>query len=72
MGAAEDGAAFVQEGAAQGGELVVVGVGGPEEDGADGGGRVEFEARVGVEERGELPGEFAGAVDEADEAVAAQ
>lgn len=72
VGAAEDGAALVQEGAAQGGEPGVVGVGGPEEDGADGGGRVEFEAGVGVEECGEVLGECAGAVDEAGEAVAAQ
>lgn len=72
MGAAEDGAALVEEGAAQGGELVVGGVGGPEEDGADGGRGVEFEAGVGVEALGEVLGELAGAVDEVGEAVAAE
>lgn len=71
-GAAEDGAALVQEGAAQGGELLVVGVGGAEEDGADGGGCVDLEAGVGVEAPGEGVGEGAGVVDEADESVAAE
>lgn len=72
MGAAEDGAALVQEGAAQGGEVVVVGVGGPEEDGGEGGGCVEFEAGVGVEESGEVVCGVDGAVDECGEAVAAE
>lgn len=71
-GAAEYGAAAEEEGAAQGGEVGVVGVGGAEEDGADGGGCVEFEAGVRVEEAGEVVGEFAGAVDEVGEAVAAE
>lgn len=72
VGAAEDGAAFVQEGAAQGGDLGVIGVGGPEEHGGEGGGCVEFEVGVGVEACGEVVGECAGVVDEVGEAVAAE
>lgn len=63
-GAAEDGAAFVQEGAAYGGDGVVGGFGGPEEDSADGRPVVELEAGVGGYEVGELVGAGADLVDE--------
>lgn len=71
-GAAEDGGAVVEEGAAQGGEVVVVRGGGSEEDRGEGGGCVEFEAGVCVEEVGEPVGCGGGEVDEVGEAVAAE
>lgn len=71
-GSAQYGGAALEEGAAQGGQCGVVGVGGPEQDGADGGRRVEFEGGVCFEESGELFGAGAGAVDEVGEAVSAE
>ena len=53
--------------------LVVVGVGGAEEHGADGGRRVELEARGGASTRSaRWLGGGAGAVDEVGESVAAE
>lgn len=71
-GAAQDCPAFGEEGAAYGGDGVVGGVDGPEQDGADGGPVVEFEAGVPVDEFGELGGSFADAVDEGAESGAAE
>lgn len=72
VGAAEDGAAFVEELSAYGGHGVVGGSGGPEEDGADGGRVVEFEAGVRLDLAGELVGVGADLVDEGAESVAAE
>lgn len=72
VGAAEYGLALGEEGAADGGDGGVVGVGGAEEDGADGGAVVEPEVRVAVDEVGEVVGGGDGAVDEVGESVAAE
>lgn len=71
-GAAEDGVSLGEEGAADGGDGGVVGVGGAEEDGADGGAVVELEVGVLVDEVGEVVGGGDGAVDEVGESVAAE
>lgn len=71
-GAAEDGAAFVDEGAADGGDGFVVCSGGAEEDGGDGGAVVELQVGVGFDEVGEFLGECAGVVDECGESGAAE
>lgn len=71
-GAAEDGAAFGEEGAAYRGDGVVGGFGGPEQDGADGGWVVELEAGVCLDEAGEFLGVGADLVDEGAESVAAE
>src|SRR5690606_33599196 len=71
-GAAEDGPALGEEPAAYGGDGVVGGTGGPEQDGADGGPVVELEAGVFVDEVGELAGAGADLVDEGAEAAAAE
>src|SRR5206468_1796196 len=63
-GAAEDGAALVEEFSAYGGDGVVGGVCGPEQDRADGGVVVELEARMVDDEGGELRGPVADLVDE--------
>lgn len=72
MGAAEDGVAALEEGAADGGDGVVVGAGGAEEDGADGGAVVEVEGGVLGDEVGEVVGGGEGAVDEFGESGAAE
>lgn len=72
MGAAEDGVAVVEEGAADGGDLLVVGVGGAEQHGAEGGPCVEGEGGVVVDLLGEGVGEVADLVDEGAESVAAE
>lgn len=71
-GAAEYGVASGEEGAADGGDGVVVGVGGAEEDGGDGGAVVEVECGVFGDEVGEVVGGGAGAVDEVGESGAAE
>lgn len=72
VGAAEYGVALGEEGAADGGDGGVVGVGGAEEDGADGGAVVELECGVAGDEVGEVVGGGDGAVDEVGESVAAE
>lgn len=71
-GSAEDGAALGEEAAADGGDGVVGGVCGAEEDGADGRWGVEFEAGMCGDEVGELVGVCADLVDEGAEAGAAE
>lgn len=72
VGAAEDGVAVVEEGAADGGDLLVVGVGGAEQHGAEGGPCMEGEGGVVVDLLGEGVGEVADLVDEGAESVAAE
>lgn len=72
VGAAEHGVASGEEGAADGGDGGVVGVGGAEEDGADGGAVVEVEGGGFGDEVGEVLGGGEGAVDEVGEPGAAE
>ncbi|WVT94953.1 hypothetical protein V3O60_27955 [Streptomyces xanthochromogenes] len=72
VGAAEDGGPVGEEGAADVGDGVVVGVAGAEEDGGDGGVFVELQLVVLVDELGQLGGVGADVVDEVGEAVAAE
>lgn len=71
-GAAEDGSAAGEEVSAYGGDGVVGGSCGAEQDGADGGPVVEFEGGVVVDEGGEGAGVVADLVDEGAEAGAAE
>lgn len=71
-GAAEDGGAVGEQGAADVGDGVVGGALGAEEDGGDGGVFVELQLGVFVDELGQFAGGGADAVDEVGEAVAAE
>lgn len=72
QGSAEDGASFVEEGAAYGGDGFVGGLGGPEQDGAEGGWVVELEAGVCLGEVRQFDGAGADLVDERAESRSSQ